>query len=119
MLAVFEPLQRPRNDRDEHDRVVGTEAELAAYHAGLAKANAEFDRVWERIEGLIRPEIDQLLAPVDKPKDGKPVKKRTSLSPQAVKAFRIQPAKRSPDQWDLVRQFADKLEVEAPRDRSH
>jgi hypothetical protein len=113
MLAVFEPLQRPRNDRDEHDRVVGTAAELAVYHAGLAKTNAEFDPVWERIEALIRPEIDQLFAPLEKSKPGKPGKKRTSLPPHVVKAFRIESAKRSRDQWDLVRQFADKLEAEA------
>ncbi len=63
MLAVFEPLQRPRNDRDDPIASVGTEAELAAYHAGLAKANGEFDRVWERIEALIRPEIDSFSPP--------------------------------------------------------
>ena len=33
MLAVFEPLKRPQNDRADLDRPVGTEAELAAYHA--------------------------------------------------------------------------------------
>jgi Protein of unknown function (DUF1553)/Protein of unknown function (DUF1549) len=109
MLAVFEPLQRPRIDRLEVDRPVGTEAELAAYHAGIAKADAEFARVWERIAGLVRPELDQLFAP----KDGKPGKKRTSLPGEAVKAFRTEPGKRSRDQRDIVRQFAEKLEAEA------
>ena len=41
MLAVFEPLKRPQDDRTELDRPVGTEAELAAYHAGIARADAE------------------------------------------------------------------------------
>ena len=44
MLAVFEPLKRPQDGRTELDRPVGTEAELAAYHAGIARADAEFDR---------------------------------------------------------------------------
>jgi len=109
MLAVFEPLKRPRIDRIEVERPVGTEAELAAYHAGIAKADAEFARVWERIEGLIRPELDQLFAPTD----GKPGKKRTSLPGEAVKAFRIESRKRSRDQFDIVRQFAETLEAEA------
>jgi Protein of unknown function (DUF1553)/Protein of unknown function (DUF1549) len=113
MLAVFEPLKRPRIERLEVDRPVGTEAELAAYHAGIAKSSTEFARAWERIEALIRPEIDQLFAPAEKPKDGKPVKKRTSLPPEAIKVFRINPGKRSPDQWELVRLFAEKLEAEA------
>ena len=37
MLAVFEPLKRPQDGRTELDRPVGTEAELAAYHAGIAQ----------------------------------------------------------------------------------
>ncbi len=37
MLAVFEPLKRPQNDRDELDRPVGTEAELAAYRAAVGQ----------------------------------------------------------------------------------
>ena len=63
MLAVFEPLKRPQNDRTDLDRPVGTEAELAAYDASLARTDAEFAATWARIEGLIKPEIDRLLAP--------------------------------------------------------
>jgi len=113
MLAVFEPLKRPRIERLEVDRPVGTEAELAAYHAGIAESSAEFARAWERIEALIRPEIDRLFAPSEKPKDGKPARKRTSLPPEAVKVFRVNPGKRSPEQWELVRLFAGQLEAEA------
>src|SRR5207302_1003170 len=40
LLAVFEPLKRPRDDRDERDRFVGTKEELAAYEAALAKPQA-------------------------------------------------------------------------------
>jgi Protein of unknown function (DUF1553)/Protein of unknown function (DUF1549) len=40
MLAVFEPLKRPLQNRDEADCVAGTEAEVAAYHVGLVRAQA-------------------------------------------------------------------------------
>ena len=43
MLAVFEPLKRPQNGRTDLDRPVGTEAELAAYHASVTQAEAEID----------------------------------------------------------------------------
>ena len=87
MLAVFEPLVRPQNGRTELDRLVGTEAELAAYRRGLARADAEVARIWERIEALTRPEIGRLLASVEKSKDGKPGPKRTALPAEAIKAF--------------------------------
>ncbi len=41
VLAVFEPLRRPQNDRADLDRPVGTAAELAAYRDGMARADAE------------------------------------------------------------------------------
>ena len=62
MLAVFEPLKRPQNGRTELDRPVGTEAELAAYQASLARTEADFAATWARIEALIKPEIDELLS---------------------------------------------------------
>ena len=46
MLAVFEPLKRPQDDRTDLDVPVGTEAELAAYRAGLAK-----------VRGRARPDL--------------------------------------------------------------
>ena len=97
MLAVFEPLKRPQDGRTELDRPVGTEAELAAYHASLARTDAEFAAAWERIEGLIKPEIDRLLAPPETSKDGKPPRKRTSLAAdRGRQAFRTEPSKRTP-----------------------
>ncbi len=113
MLAVFEPLKRPQIDRMELDRPVGTERELVAFHAGLARADAEFISTWGRIEALIKTEIDQLLAPEEAPKDGKPRRKRTSLPAIAVNAFRTQPSKRTPAERDLVKLHAEKLEAEA------
>jgi uncharacterized protein DUF1553/uncharacterized protein DUF1549 len=114
MLAVFQPLKRPQDDRTELDRPVGTEAELAMYHAGMAKAEAELAQVWERIEGLTRPEIDRLFAPSEKAKDGKPPG-RTPLPPELGKALQTEPSKRSQHQRNLVKFFAAPLEAEIRR----
>jgi Protein of unknown function (DUF1553)/Protein of unknown function (DUF1549) len=111
MLAVFEPLKRPQEGRTEMDLQVGTEAELAAYHAGIAKADAGVDEVWARIEGLAKPEIDQLLGSAKAVTKTKPASKTTPLPPDAIKAFQTEPAKRTPAQRELVRQFAGALET--------
>ncbi len=113
LLAVFEPLKRPQIDRMELDRPVGTERELAAYHASLARADVEFTATWGRIEALIKTEIDQLLAPAETPKDGKPRRKPTTLPVIAANAFRTPPSKRTPAERDLVKLHAEKLEAEA------
>src|SRR5439155_2061389 len=41
MLAVFQPLKRPQDGRTDLDRMVGTEAELAAHREAMAKIEAE------------------------------------------------------------------------------
>jgi Protein of unknown function (DUF1553)/Protein of unknown function (DUF1549) len=113
MLAVFEPLKRPQRDRAELDRPVGTEAELAVYKSSLARTEAEFAATWARIEALIKPEIDRLLAPDDSAKDGKAPRKRTSLPPLAVATFRLAAADRKAAHRIVVKQFATKLVSEA------
>ena len=75
--------QAPQNGRIDLDRPVGTKSELADYQAAHARAEAELAQVWERIEGLAGPEIDRLFAPPEKPKEGKPPEKRTTLAPGA------------------------------------
>jgi hypothetical protein len=112
MLAVFEPLKRPQNDRAELDRPVGTDAELAAYHVRAAKADAEFDATWGRIEGLVKPEIARLISPAGETKAGKRPEKRTSLPPLAVAAFRTESSKRSQGLREIVKAFALKLTAE-------
>jgi Protein of unknown function (DUF1553)/Protein of unknown function (DUF1549) len=111
MLAVFEPLQRPQEGRIEMDRPVGTDAELAAYRGRLARWEAELSQAWARIEGLVRPEIDRLLGPVEPSKDGKLAGKRISLPPEAIKALQIDALKRTPPERNLVWYFADQLET--------
>jgi hypothetical protein len=113
MLAVFEPLKRPQNDREDLDRPVGTEAELSAYQAAAARANADFMQLWGRIEGLLRPELDRLLAPPEKSKNGKPAKAMSSLSPHVVASLKLEPAKRMEGHWTLVRTSARKIVEEA------
>jgi hypothetical protein len=112
MLAVFQPLKRPQDGRTDLDRLVGTKAELADYQAAHDRAEAELARVWERIEGLARPEIDRLFGPPEKPKDGKAAGKRTSLPPELGQALKTEPSKRSQHQRDLVAFFAAPLEAE-------
>jgi Protein of unknown function (DUF1553)/Protein of unknown function (DUF1549) len=113
MLAVFQPLKRPQNDRQDLDRLVGKESELAAYRAGIAAANAEFVQVWERIEGLIKPQIHELFPLMEKSKEGKNGKKLTALLLVAARVFRTESGKRTPDEWDLVRSFSDRVVADA------
>lgn len=112
MLAIFEPLKRPQLDRADLDRPVGTESELTAYVARAAKADAEFAETWGRIEGLVKIEIERLVAPAGDPKGGKQPVKRTSLPPIAVAALRTEPSRRTPAQRELVKEFAEKLAAE-------
>src|SRR6202034_3375914 len=84
----------------------------AAYRAAHARAEAELAQVWERIEGLTRPEIDRLFAPPQQSTDGKPPRKRTSLPPELGKALRTEPSKRSQQQRNLLKFFGETLEAE-------
>jgi hypothetical protein len=108
MLAVFEPLKRPQDGRTELVRPVGTDRELAAYRADVAKAEGLLAGAWERIESLVRPEISQLLAPAaaGAKADGKPLK----LPAEAVKALQTEPGKRSESMRNLVWFFSQQLE---------
>jgi hypothetical protein len=112
MLAVFQPLKRPLEVRADLDRLVGTEAELAVYHAALEKADALINPIWDRIEALTRPEIARLFAPAEKSKDRKPALKRTTLPVEAIHAFQTESSKRSASQRNLVKFYAGKLEEE-------
>ena len=112
MLAVFQPLKRPQDDRTDLDVLVGTEAELAAYRAGLARSEAELARTWDRIERLIKPEIDWLFAPPEKTTDGKPPRKRTALPPELGQALQTEPSKRTQAHWNLIKYFGVQFEAE-------
>ena len=113
MLAVFEPLKRPQDNRADLDRPVGTAAEVAAFQASLAKHDADFEAIWSRIEPLIKPAIDELLSPAQKSKDAKPPRKRTALPPLAIATFRLSAANRKPAHRTVVKHFAAQLLAEA------
>jgi hypothetical protein len=97
MVAVFNPLDRPRAGRMELDLPVGNRAQLAEL--------AERDR---RIEGL-KKEFDQLRATLRR----EHLEKGNSQLPApAVAAFLAEPSKRTGDQNALVTQHESALEGE-------
>jgi hypothetical protein len=113
MLAIFEPLKRPQDSRADLDRPVGTESELATYRARLAQADTEFASTWARIEGLIKPEIDRVLAARENPKDRKAAAPLSAWARASVAAFRTAASKRTEAQWVIVRRLARQLVAEA------
>ncbi len=113
MLAVFEPLERPQDGRIELDRPVGTDVDLAAYHAAVATSDNALLDSWARIEGLLKPEIDKLVARVGNSKDVAPAVKQVSLPPEAIKAYQTAPSQRTPAQRNLVLYFGAKVEAAA------
>ena len=120
MLAVFEPLKRPQEDRTELDRPVGTEAELAAYHAGLRQADAEFDADLGADRGAHPARKSTgCLRPTRTSKDGKPTKKRVACRRMRSAAFQTEASKRTPAQRGI---WCGSLPSEArgrgPRDRA-
>jgi hypothetical protein len=52
MLAVFEPLEWPRNDRTELHVPVGTREEIADFHAATARTAAAINVLQEQIKSL-------------------------------------------------------------------
>src|SRR5262249_20699641 len=109
MLAVFEPLKRPRNERDELDRHVGSAAELTAYREALARPNAQIADLQKQIESLECSIRDRLFSAPAKVKTSSPGMKRTALPPEAIAAFKTEPAKRTARQQQLVKKHADQL----------
>ncbi len=115
MLAVFEPLKRPQNGRTDLDCLVGTEPELAAYYAAIARADSETAQLRERIESLLRPEVDALLAERENVQPGKPAKIKEWVSDAAAAALRVPTKQRSKPQLDAIRPIADRLDIELRR----
>ena len=109
MLAVFEPLKRPRDSRDEYDRLVGTQVELDAYEAAMAKPHAEITSLEKKIEAQRKTIRERILAAKEGSKPlasaGKPI-----LPENARVAFRVEPGKRTPEQKRLVKDFTSQLE---------
>jgi hypothetical protein len=111
MLAVFEPLKRPQNDRGDLDRLVGTEEELKAYRTRVAPIEAQAAALAKNVADL-KQTIRARLLSAARQKTAGPGAKRTSLPPEAATAFQTEPPKRTPRQQLLVKKFAGKLERE-------
>jgi hypothetical protein len=104
MLSVFEPLKRPQRDRADLDRPVGNPAEVEVYQKAQAKIDAEVQAVQKQLAALNTAVRERILAGSEG--------KGTSLPPDAVAAFRAEPAKRTNPQKDLVKKYAELLAKE-------
>src|SRR5262249_3204771 len=85
MLAVFEPLKRPEvivsaTHRKEHECLVGTEKELAAYRGAVAKPQAEIARLQEKIDSVKKAIGERLVARLS----ANPGGQKASLPAEAV-----------------------------------
>jgi hypothetical protein len=101
LLAVFEPLKRPQNGRDDLDRHVGRVEELAQYRAAIAQADELVKELSERRKSLEQQVRDRMFG------EG-----RTSLSPETVSAFQTATKDRNEAQKKLVEEFSGKLAEE-------
>lgn len=113
MLAVFEPLKRPEvivsaTHRKEHECLVGTEMELAAYRRAVAKPQAEISRLQEKIDSVKKAVGERLIVTLS----SKPSAKKSSLPADAVTAFLADPDKRTSKQKTLMKKFGDMVERE-------
>lgn len=110
LLAVFEPLKRPRDSRDEHDRFVGTRAELASYETAVAKPKGEIAALEKKIENQRKGIRDRILASDSTLKPASSAGKPSGIPDNALAAFRAEPAKRTEEQKKLVKEFSAPLE---------
>ena len=109
MLSVFEPLKRPLREREDLDKLVGTERELAAYEKALAKPAGKIAELQRRIEQLDLQIRDRLFAAVP---EAKAEKKAilAFLSTEVIAAFKTDLAKRTAAQKEIVKKLSKQLE---------
>ncbi|MGD9646772.1 MAG: DUF1549 and DUF1553 domain-containing protein [Pirellulales bacterium] len=101
LLAVFEPLKRPQQGRDDLDRHVGRPDELAEYRAAIAQADEVVRELTKRRRSVEQQVRDRMFG------EG-----RTSLPPEAISAFQTASKDRNEAQKKLVDEFSDKLAEE-------
>jgi hypothetical protein len=106
MLAVFEPLKRPQENKAETDRLVGTEAELNAYRKAMAQADASIAPLKQELDQQKKTLRDRLFKKKDASFPGVPFLEHAEI----VLAFQTEPGKRSKEQKELVEKFNQKLE---------
>ena len=106
MLAVFEPLKRPLENKAETDRLVGTEAELTSYRKAMAQADADIAPLRQELNQLKKTLRERLF----KKKDSSLAGVSFLEHAEVVLAFQTEPGKRTKEQKELVEKFNQKLE---------
>jgi len=106
MLAVFEPLRRPQENKAETDRLVGTEAELNGYRKAMAQADAAIAPLQQELDQQKKTLRDRLFKKKEASLPGVPFLEHAEI----VLAFQTEPGKRSKEQKELVEKFNQKLE---------
>lgn len=107
LLSVFEPLKRPQNDRTDLDRLVGTEAELAAYRTAMEKADQAVNRLRGEVNKTRQAVLDRLFK-----KAADPSADLSFLNhAETVLAYRKDSQKRSDGEKELVAAFEKNLDA--------
>ena len=107
LLAVFEPLKRPQDNRKDLDRLVGTEAELAAYRTAMEKADQAVGLLNRDIDKTRQAILDRLF---EKAADG-PEDLSFLNHAETVLAFQKDEKQRSDRQKELVEKFEKQLDT--------
>jgi hypothetical protein len=97
MVAIFDPLVRPQQGRQELDLPVGSRTELA----DVAERDRLITKNQKQIDSLRNSFRNDYL------KSG-----RSELSPEVIAAFRSDPGKQTSEQKNLVEQNAKQLDAE-------
>lgn len=103
MLAIFEPLQRPRDGRTDLDRHVGTADELATYRDGMAQADTKVSQLQQQIDTMRSAIQERALSGA------------TELPEEVVAALRTPVDERSQEQEKLIAEHRPHLEEEMQR----
>lgn len=107
LLAVFEPLKRPQDDRKDLDRLVGTEAELAAYRTAMEKADQAVNRLRGKVNKTRQAVLDRLFEKAADPSEDLSFLNHA----ETVLAYRKDSTKRSDREKELVEAFEKKLDA--------
>jgi hypothetical protein len=101
LLAVFEPLKRPQNDRADLDRPVGGAEQLAEFRSAFARYEAR------------RADLDKQIAAVKESIRARLLADPAKFPAEVRKAFQTPANARSPEQQQLVRKHQPALDTAA------
>jgi hypothetical protein len=112
-LAIFEPLKRPQDGRNDLDRLVGTEAELAAYKEATAKADAAVAELKKDQDSLQKAILKRIF---ENPSSAGGLSWEQHA--ETVLAFATEAGKRAKKQKELVEKFNQTLALEIQKNAS-